>query len=116
MVNYQWGIFWADLDPSKGFQQASHRPALVISAEEVNQALPIVSVLSLTSVKPGRNVYPTETFLEASITGLPKDSIAMSHQIRTISKERLGERCGTIEDEAVREKIKAATKTYLDLW
>jgi mRNA interferase MazF len=116
MVNYQWGIFWADLDPSRGTEQAGHRPVLVISAEEVNQALPIVSVLSLTSVKTGRKVYPTETFLEASVTGLPKDSIAMSHQIRAISKERLGERCGSIEDGAVRERIKAATKTYLDLW
>ena len=116
MVNYQWGIFWADLDPSKGSEQAGHRPVLVVSAEEVNQELPIVSVVSLTSVKMGRKVYPTETFLEASVTGLPKDSIAMSHQIRAISKERLGERCGSIEDEAARERIKAATKTYLDLW
>ena len=116
MVNYQWGIFWADLDPSKGSEQAGHRPVLVISAEEVNQALPIVAVLSLTSVKPGRKVYPTETLLEASITGLPKDSIAMAHQIRAISKERLGERCGGIEDESVRERIKAAAKTYLDMW
>jgi mRNA-degrading endonuclease toxin of MazEF toxin-antitoxin module len=40
----------------------------------------------------------------------------MSHQIRAISKERLGERCGSIEDEAVKERIKAATRTYLDLW
>jgi mRNA interferase MazF len=116
MVNYQWGIFWADLDPSKGSEQAGRRPVLVISAEEVNQALPIVTVLSVTSVKPGRKIYPTETFLEVSVTGLPKDSIAMSHQIRAISKERLGEKCGTIENEAIREKVKAATKTYLDMW
>jgi mRNA-degrading endonuclease toxin of MazEF toxin-antitoxin module len=40
----------------------------------------------------------------------------MSHQIRAISKECLGERCGSIEDEAVKERIKAATRTYLDLW
>ena len=66
MVNYQWGIFWADLDPSRGSEQAGRRPVLVISAEEVHQALPIVTVLYITSVKPGIKVYPTETFL-----GLP---------------------------------------------
>ena len=116
MVNYQWGIFWADLDPSRGSEQAGRRPVLVISAEEVNQALPIVTVLAITSVKPGRKVYPTETFLEASITGLPKDSIAMAHQIRAISKERIVEKCGSIEDEAMREKVKATIKMYLDMW
>ena len=61
-------------------------------------------------------MYPTETLLEASITNLPKDSIAMAHQIRAFSKERLGEKCGSIEDEAVRERIKAAIRTYLDMW
>ncbi len=116
MVSYQWGIFWADLNPSKGSEQTGRRPVLVVSAEEVNQALPVVSVLSLTSAKTGRKVYPTETFLEVSVTGLPRDSIAMSHQIRAISKERLGEKCGSIEDEAVKERIRAATRTYLDLW
>lgn len=115
MVNYQWGIFWADFDPTRGYEQAGSRPVIVISAEEVNQALPIVTVLSITSVKPGRKIYPTETFLEASVTGLPKGSIAMSHQIRAISKERLGEKCGSIEDESIREKVKASTKTYLDM-
>jgi mRNA interferase MazF len=50
---------------------------LVIAAEEVNQAFPIVTVLSVTSVKPGRKIYPTEIFLDASVTGLPKDSIAI---------------------------------------
>ena len=113
-IFYQWDIFWADLDPSKGSEQAGPRPVLVISTEEVNQELPIVSVLILTSVKTGRKEYPTETFLEASVTGLPNDSIAMSHQIRAISKERLGERCGSIADEAARERINAAIKTDME--
>jgi hypothetical protein len=50
--------------------------------EEVNQALPVVTVLSLTSFKPGRIVYPVETFLSAQDTGLAQDSIAMAHQPR----------------------------------
>lgn len=115
MVEYQWGIFWADLEPVKGSEQAGTRPVLVISSEEVNQALPIVSVLSLTSVKPGRKVYPIETLLSSKITGLPKDSIAMAHQIRAISKERVREKCGSIASEEVQEQIRTAIRTYLDL-
>lgn len=115
MVNYQWGIFWADLEPTKGSEQAGRRPVLVISTEEVNQALPIVTILSLTSIKPGRRVYPIEVLLKAETTGLTKDSIAMAHQIRAISKERLGEKCGSINSEEIRNSVKLAIKTYLDL-
>jgi mRNA interferase MazF len=88
---------------------------LVISIEEVNQALPIVTIISVTSVKPGRKVYPTEVYLQAENTGLPKESIAMAHQIRAISKDRLREKCGSIEDKDIREQIKSVIKIYLDL-
>lgn len=108
---FRWQILWANLDPVSGSEQAGNRPVLVVSAEEVNQALPIVTVLPLTSTK--RKVYPTEVFLKKEKTGLPRDSIVMAHQIRTISKNRLGEKCGMIEDTATREKIRTAIKRHL---
>ena len=115
MVEYQWGIFWADLEPTKGSEQAGTRPVLVISAEEVNQVLPIVTILSLTSVKTGRKVYSIEVLLSVKETGLPQDSIAMAHQIRAIAKERLGKKCGCINTGEVKEQIRTAIKAYLDL-
>lgn len=115
MVNYQWGIFWADLDPTKGSEQYGQRPVLVISSEEVNQSLPIVTILAITSAKPDRKVYSVETYLNSEDTKLPKNSIVMAHQIRAISKERLADKCGSIESEEIREKIKKAIKIYLDL-
>jgi mRNA interferase MazF len=115
MVNYQWNIFWANLNPARGSEQAGDRPVLVVSAEEVNQVLPIVTVISLTSLKPGRVVYPIEVLLKLSDTGLSKDSIAMAHQIRAIAKERLGNICGSIESGELRSKIREAIKLYLDL-
>jgi mRNA interferase MazF len=115
MVEYLWGIFWVDLDPTQGSEQSGVRPALVISVEEVNQALPIVTVMSMTSMKPGRRIYPTEVLLASGETGLSKDSIAMAHQIRAISKERLKEKCGAITSEDVKEKVRNALRLYLDL-
>jgi len=115
MVDYQWGVFWVDLDPARGSEQAGIRPVLVISAEEVNQALPVVTVLPLTSAKPGRRVYPVEVLLRAADTGLPKDSIAMAHQIRAIAKERLGERCGAVTAAGARRQIRLALQLYLDM-
>lgn len=72
MVTYRWRIFWVSLDAVAGSEQAGKRPALVVSPEEVNHSLPVVTVLPITSFKPGRKVYATESRLYDSGTqGLP---------------------------------------------
>ena len=70
---------------------------------------------ALTSMKPGRTVYSIEALLPAGTTGLPRDSIAMAHQVGSIAKERLREQCGAVDAEAVREDIRRALRMYLDL-
>jgi mRNA interferase MazF len=115
MVEYQWNIFWVRLDPVKGSEQAGIRPVLVVSAEEANKVLPTVTVLPVTSIKPGRKVYPIEAFLSAEDSGLPKDSVVLAHQIRCISKERLKNQCGSAASHELREHIRNAMKIYLDI-
>ena len=51
---FQWRVFRANLDPAVGSEQAGQRPVLVVSNEIMNEVLPIVTVLPLTSRKPGR--------------------------------------------------------------
>ncbi len=114
-ANYQWGIFWVNLDPTKGSEQSGTRPVLVVSIEAVNKALPVVTVLSITSLKAGRKIYPTEVLLKKELTGLEKDSIAMVHQVRSISKERLGIKCGEIKDEKTKSEINKGLKLYFNL-
>lgn len=111
----QWKIFWASLDPVKESEQAGIRPVVIISSEEINISLPIVAVIPLTSLRTGRKIYPTEVLLLKSQTGLEKDSIAMSHQIRVISKTRLIKQGGVIDSEEIKEKIRYAVRLYLDL-
>lgn len=38
-MTYQWHVFLASLDPTKGSEQAGKRPVLVISREQINQFL-----------------------------------------------------------------------------
>lgn len=111
----QWSVFQAKLDPVVGSEQAGERPVLVVSCEVVNEALPIVTVLPLTVRKPGRRIYPSEVLLEAGEAGQPWDSIVLAHQVRTISKARLGAPYGAIEREALRERVRAALRIHLDL-
>jgi mRNA interferase MazF len=42
-------IYWADLDPTKGHEQAGQRPVLVLSNEIVNQRSGTVIAMALTS-------------------------------------------------------------------
>ncbi len=111
----QWKIYWASLDPVRESEQAGTRPVIVISPDEINEFLPIVGVVPLTSLKPGRRIYPTEVLLLKSITGLKKDSIALSHQVRVLSRERLMGECGAIEREEIKNKIRDVLKLFLDL-
>ncbi len=113
MVKYRWSVFWADLNPVLGSEQAGLRPVLIISAEEANRVLPVIAVLPLTSYREGRKVYPTEVLLDKDETGLDRDSLVLAHQIRTIAKDRLQEKCGEIRDQALQAKIKRAVELFL---
>ncbi|MEN6316598.1 MAG: type II toxin-antitoxin system PemK/MazF family toxin [Clostridiaceae bacterium] len=111
----KWSLYWVSLDPVVGSEQAGTRPVLVISNNAVNEILPVITVLPVSSVKGQGRVYPTEIYLPMSKTSLPKDSIAMVHQIRTVSKERLGKNCGVINDNIIRNSINNVIKEYFEL-
>lgn len=112
---YQWSVFVVDLDPAVGSEQAGRRPVLVISREVANAALPVVTALPVTSHRPGRRVYPNEVLLPAGTAGLDPDSLVMAHQIRALSKRRLGAFVGRVEGEELRAAVRAAVRVQLDL-
>ena len=112
---YQWSVFVVDLDPTVGSEQAGRRPVLVVSREIANVALPVMTVLPVTSRGKGRRVYPNEVLLPAGTAGLDRDSVVMAHQIGAISKRRLGARLGAVEDQELRAAVRAAVRVQLDL-
>ena len=71
----RWSIWLADLDPVIGSEQGRTRPVLVISDSSLNNILPVVNVVPITSRKTNRRVYPNEAFLPASAGGLTLDSL-----------------------------------------
>jgi len=113
MSTYKWAVMEASLNPVTGAEQRGKRPVLIVSNEEFNQAMPNVTVLPITSTK--RGLYPSEVFLPQGMAGQPLDSIIMAHQVRTISKMRLGNLIGYLEDETLKSEIDSALKEHLDL-
>ena len=115
-LTYQWHIFLAALDPTTGSEQAGTRPVLVISRERINQLLPVVNVIPLTSRRsPARIIYPNEVLLPAGTAGLRVDSIALCYQIRTLDKSRLGQELGALVDANLRQEIRQAIRFQLEM-
>jgi len=89
-------IYWADLDPTKGREQAGQRPILVLSQDVFNERSGVVIAMALTS-QPQRAGFPLTYELPGA--NLPKRSWAKINQIRTLSQERLGKRIARIAPE-----------------
>jgi len=79
-------IFWADLNPARGNEQAGQRPVLVISDDIFNERSGTVIALAITS-QPQKAAFPL-TF-KLTKRNLPKESWVKISQIRTLSVERL---------------------------
>jgi mRNA interferase MazF len=80
----------------------------VVSETALNDILPVVNVIPITSRKPGRRVYPNEALLTSGVAGLTADSIVLCYQIRTLDKQRLSRLYGKLEEPALREEVLAA--------
>lgn len=114
----KWKIFTVNLSPIIGSEQKGIRPVLIISDDDYSVSMPLLTILPITSLKPGRKVYPNEVLIEkqdSASTGLMKDSLILAHQIRTISKERLINNIGSIDDNEIQENINDALRIHLNL-
>ena len=91
-------IYWADLDPTKGHEQAGQRPVLILSNDIFNQRSGTVIAMALSS-QPQRAGFPLTLELDAAT--LPKKSWVKISQIRTLSVERLSRKIGRAKPEEV---------------
>lgn len=95
-------VRWADLNPTRGHEQAGERPVLVLSHDVFNDRSGTVIALALTSQEP-RAGFPLT--LETRTAKLPKRSWVKTGQIRTLSTDRIGKRLGRVADEELAEVL-----------
>lgn len=84
-------IYWANLNPTVGHEQAGLRPVLILSHNIFNKHSGTVIAVAITS-QPQKAGFPLTLELEDS--KLPKKSWAKISQIRTLSTKRLGKKIG----------------------
>lgn len=96
MVVKRGDVYYADLSPVIGSEQGGIRPVLVIQNDIGNKYSPTVIVSAITS-QINKAKLPTHIEISSKDFSLPKDSVVLLEQIRTIDKRRLKEKIGRFD-------------------
>lgn len=97
-------IYYADLSPVVGSEQDGVRPVLVIQNDTGNKYSPTTIIAAITS-RLGKTHLPTH--IAVCAVGLPKNSIILLEQIRTIDKSRIKEYVGIADKQTMTHVDKA---------
>lgn len=102
----RYGVYLADLDPTRGREIAKTRPVVIVSRDEMNQHLDTVVACPLTT-----KLHPRwRSRIQITCAGR-KAEIAVD-QIRTFSKERLGKRLDSLEAAEAAQLRRLITEMY----
>ena len=93
----RYGLYWAQLDPTRGSEIAKTRPVVVVSPDAMNHSLEAVVICPLTS-----QLHPHWASRVACLCDGVASEIAVD-QIRTVSKSRLTRSLGKIDVAAAQE-------------
>lgn len=95
-------IVWANLNPTRGREQAGLRPVLVLSQDVFNELSGTVIAVAITS-QPQQAGFPLT--LELADSRLPKRSWVKIGQVRTLSVERIGRKIARASPEELGQVI-----------
>jgi mRNA interferase MazF len=87
-------IWLADLEPVKGSEQGKTRPVVIISGNTMNEHFSVVITCPLSSIV--KNYTGCVVIPKSKTNGLSCDSEIITFQVRSISKDRLLKKVGTV--------------------
>ncbi len=108
-------IYFVNLNPVKGREQAGQRPVLVLSIDAINRLPLVVTVVVGTN---GANItrdYPTNIRLKSAETGLDLETVFLGFQIRSLDSKRFPDHATGRISGATLEKVEAVVRYCLGL-
>jgi len=81
-------IYFVNLSPTHGREQAGRHPVLVVSADAINRQPLVVTGVVGTDAKNAPRDYPTNIRMTAEETGLPRDTVFLCFQMRSLDPAR----------------------------
>lgn len=106
-----------ELDPVRGSEANKRRPAVIVSNDRANAVAARLGRGVVTVVPATTNldrVFPFQTLLPASATGLPHDSKAQCEQVRAVAVERIGAVLGRAPAD-IMARLDDALRLHLEL-
>lgn len=95
-------VYWADLNPVRGREQAGLRPVLILSHDLFNRKSETVIAMAISS-QAQKAGFPLTMALPVDM--MPKLSWVKISQIRTISTDRLGKRIVALGPEMLDQLV-----------
>jgi mRNA interferase MazF len=102
-------IYWINFPNSNGRELKEIHPALVISNDKQNRFSPLIVVVPITSLKENEEVFSFQLLIR-----LKKESIILVDQIRTIDRNKFGDKISEIDDKTM-EKVEKRIHLVLAL-
>lgn len=93
-------------DPAVGSEIRKTRPAVVVSNDAACRFDAVVQVVPVTGL-PGREPRPYEAPIGSDSSGVDRSSRMVANQIRTISKQRIGDVIGRLDTDELHELDRA---------
>ena len=102
MTVHRGEIWWAELDPIRGSEQAGIRPVLIFQNDVISRYTTTTLAIPLTTTLR-RALLPSCVLIPQGEGGLQADSVALCHQMRVLDKVRLRSKIGQIGSEKLSE-------------
>lgn len=106
-------IYLADLNPSRGSEQAGIRPVIIVQHNNIDRFTRTVVVIPLTT-NLRRARIPGTMIIPVGEGGLTQESVALCYQIVVIDKQRLKQYLGTLSLDYL-QQLGDAIRYTLDL-
>jgi mRNA interferase MazF len=108
-------IYFVNLNPVQGREQAGQRPVLVLSIDAINRLPLVVTVVVGTKGDNVARDYPTNVRLASADSGLPMETVFLGFQVRSLDPKRFTTPpAGRVTEEAL-HKIEEAVRYCLGL-
>jgi mRNA interferase MazF len=95
-------IWLANLDPTKGSEQAGTRPIIIFQENTISKFTSTIITIPLTT-NLRRAALPSCLLISNGQGGLNQDSVALCHQLRVVDKTRLIKRLGQLDINEIAE-------------